>query len=86
MKYQAQKGNRIKHTFFDMTTYVPIWWDGKEWTADPNRTKPYSSHCPCDSVRAFRRRLKKAPRGVEFILVSRWKGHDVMGYNTTKIK
>ena len=43
-----------------------------------------SSHQRCDSVRAFRRKLKKAPYGVTFILVNRCVGYDVHGVGTNK--
>jgi hypothetical protein len=88
MRYQAQKRSRIKHTFIGMTTYESIWWDddAKKWSEKYDEMKRFSSHCDCNSVRAFRRRLKKCPKSVEFILVSRWKGYDVYGKNTTKSK
>ena len=89
MRYEAQKRSRIKHTFMGITTYESIWWwddDNKEWNNKTEEMKHFSSHCECNSVRAFRRRLKKCPKGIEFILVSRWKGYDVYGHNTTKTK
>jgi hypothetical protein len=69
-----------------MTTLDDYWWiySLKEWRKDAEGL--CSSHCECNSVRAFRRRLKKCPKSVEFILVSRWKGYDVYGKNTTKSK
>jgi len=84
MRYEAPKRQRVFHTFIGMTNFDDYWWDGKEWVLAPNHANNYSSHCNCNSLRAFRRRLKKAPKGVEFILVSRWKGYDIYGKNTAK--
>lgn len=85
MKYQAQKRSRIFHTFIGMTTFDDYWWipSLKEWREDSNGLA-CSSHCDCNSLRAFRRRLKKAPKDVEFILVSRWHGFDIYGKRTNK--
>jgi len=48
--------------------------------SNPNAgEKGYSSHQSCKSVKAFRRKLKKAPKGVKFILVSKWEGYNVEG-------
>lgn len=85
MKYQAPKGKRIKHSFHGFTTLEPGWWYDKVnklWTNDyifKNKEGSFSTHQPCNSLRAFRRKLKKAPKGVEFVLVSHWVGYDIYG-------
>ena len=78
IKYDAQKGNRIKHTFIGMTNFDGYWWIDslREWRKESNGLD-CSSHCDCNSVRAFRRRLKEATKGIDFILVSRWYGQNV---------
>jgi len=59
------------------------WWfnyNTNSWEQNPKPgDKGYSSHQDCRSVKAFRRKLKKAPKGVKFILISRWVGYDVEG-------
>ena len=90
MKFKSQQGSRIKYLFVGITTFETGWWfneSKKEWEFKPDmRTGDYSSHQDCNSVRAFRRKIKKCPTGVEFRLVSRWFNHDVYAKNTTKIK
>ena len=92
MKYQANKRSRINYGFIGITTRESGWWyheSTKQWM---NHNMPYyesdgkgfSSHQDCNSVRAFRRKLKKCPKGVKFILVNKWVGYDVTAYNTTK--
>lgn len=74
-----------------MTTFENGWWYNetyKMWefiesgTGLPNSQR--CAHQPCCSVKAFRRKLKDAPEGVEFILVSRFVGHDVFGKGKMK--
>ena len=83
IKYNAQKGTRINYRFMGFTTFENGWWfnhNTNRWEQNPEAgEKGYSSHQNCRSVKAFRRKLKKAPKGVKFILVSRWVGHDVEG-------
>lgn len=83
LKYEAQKRTRIKYRFIGFTTFEQGWWhnhDLNKWEFNPHHGKyNYGSHEPCRSVMAFRRKLKKAPKGVEFILVSRWIGNNVTG-------
>jgi hypothetical protein len=90
LKYNAKKGQRIKYgymgfTTFDMSVNDGFWYYNKtlkKWEENMvNENCAYSSHAPCKSVKAFKRKLKNAPRGVTFILVSRWVGHDVQGIN-----
>lgn len=81
MKYEAKKPNRIKYMFMGFTTFERDWWYNeklKQWENGTSKSdNRYSSHQDCRSVRAFRRKLKKCPKGIEFVLCSRWKGHDV---------
>ena len=92
MKYQAKKKNRIKYRFIGITTIDkdPWWFNEKlnQWENQKNTNKnidcDYNSHQDCKSVKAFKRKLKKCPKGVEFILVNKWVGYDVYGKNTTK--
>lgn len=85
LKFDAQKLSRVKARFRGMTTFKPGYWyhDSGRWEYRPMQLGDgWSSHQPCCSVRAFRRKLKKAPAGVKFILCSRFKGHDVHGVGT----
>lgn len=88
LKYEAKKRTRIKYRFLGMTTYNLGWWfnyNSNKWEYYPSAgEKGCSTHQQCNSVRAFRRKLKKAPIGVEFILVSGWIGHDVTGVGSKK--
>lgn len=83
LKYQAPKNSRIKTRFMSVTTYGRrnLWYHEptKQWTTDPTVLKGgyFSNFMPCRSVKAFRRFLKKAPKGIEWILISRYVGHDV---------
>lgn len=66
------------------------WWfdyESNQWLNDMTLLgkKGFSSHQWCRSVKAFRRKLKKAPKGVKFILVSKWKRHDIIGYGSKEI-
>ena len=83
LKYEANKLARINYKFMGITTFERGWWydrDLNEWTNNPDfKRGNISSHQPCKSARAFRRKLKSAPNGVEFILVSRWYGRDITG-------
>lgn len=83
LKYKSSKGSRINYNFLGFTTFEKGWWfnyNSNKWEINPEvGIKGYSSHQPCKSVKSFRRKLKKAPYGVNFILVSRWKGCDVFG-------
>lgn len=83
LKYEAEKNARIKYGFLGMTTFKEGWWyndDLKQWEFGPKfGTYIYSTHQPCRTVKAFKRKLKKAPKGIGFILASRWVGFDVYG-------
>jgi hypothetical protein len=92
VQYKKQRGSRINHRFMGMTTFENGWWyheSQKKWI---NHDTPYyesdgmgyNSHQRCTSVKAFIRKLKTAPIGVEFILVSRYVGFSVTGINKSK--
>jgi len=79
LKYEAIKQNRVNHNFMGFTTYENGWWFNKDkW--EQNAKAGCSSYQDCRTVKAFRRKLKSAPKGVEFVLVSRWVGRDVIGF------
>lgn len=89
LKYQANKTIRMNYGFMGFTT--DNWWFDyatNKWIKHEDLEIPtikgFSSHQDCKSVRAFRRKLKKAPKGVKFILCSRWVGHDIIGYGSFK--
>jgi hypothetical protein len=82
LKYEAIKGQRINYMFCGITTFENGWWyniDLKKWELNPKHgLYNRSSHQPCRSLKAFKRKLKKLPKGVEFILASRFKNHNVI--------
>ena len=90
LQYCEEIGKRVNHTFMGYTTYEPGWlynhdlnrWEHAPFFSDYN----YGSHAPCRSAKAFRRKLKNAPKGVKFILDSRWVGCDIIGYGNKQIK
>jgi hypothetical protein len=78
LKYEANKRSRIKNHFL---FYVPLEWQGILDTYSGIKEKGISE-VNCRSIRAFRRRLKQIPKGVEIILFSRYIGHNVIGYGS----
>lgn len=88
IKYDAVKRSRIKRQFMGFTTYDQDWWfdyNTNSWALRPDVGEMgYSSHQYCRTVRAFRRKLKKAPNGVVFVLESRWVGYNVVGFGSKK--
>lgn len=90
IKYEAPKRTRINYGFMGFTTFEDGWWfshNTNRWEQNPKAgEKGYGSHQPCRTVKAFRRKLKDAPMGVEFILVSRWVGHNVTGFGSKEFK
>lgn len=90
LKYEAKKRIRIKYRFIGMTCtdkrHRDLYWfykDHKWMNLGGDGKGIRSSHCSCNSVRAFTRRLKEAskylPKGVRFELCSRWIGYNVYG-------
>lgn len=93
MKYQASKNNRINYGFIGITTFDKNHWmfheNQNKWINHSDFTyisdgKGCCSHQRCKSVKAFKRKLKKCPKYIKFILVSKWIGYNVIGYNTAK--
>ena len=86
IKYEKPKGSRIKRYFIGIETKnTELWWDcdKRKWfygieNKDPEST--VSNHVPCNTVRAFRRHLKKHPeiRG-QATLINRYIGYNVYG-------
>lgn len=83
LRFDSAKGNRLKSQMTDFEAVTCDWmWnhDLKEWTQELEIGKyRYSSHRPCKSVRAFRRMLKTAPKGVKFKLWNKYAGCNVYG-------
>ena len=83
IKYEANKGQRIKYGFLEMSTYGCYWWniDLNKWehsdVVDFNKHE-YDDGIRCKTIRAFRRRLKSAPN-IQFYLFAKWKGFDAFG-------
>ena len=86
LNYKAKKNKRINYGFMGFTT--EDWWfdySANKWVKDlVIDGRQFSSHQDCKSVRAFRRKLKKAPKDVKFVLCSRWMKNDVIGYGSSK--
>jgi len=83
VKFQARNRTRFKKRFMGITTFeIGMWfnYNTNRWEKNPKAgEKGFSSHQDCKSVKAFKRKLKKAPKGVEFILTNRYVGYDVYG-------
>lgn len=90
IKFKLRKGSRFKSQFRQMWELGLNWyWDekNKKWVkcdSDEfrNNIDWMSSDAPCKSIRAFRRKLKSAPKNLTFILDSRFVGCDVSGVGT----
>jgi hypothetical protein len=81
LRFEAKKKSRIKNSLYGISHCGDLWYNSKtNWVQNPDFSKGGYGTCqPCKSVRAFRRKLKKAPKGERFILRSKWKRHDVYG-------
>ncbi len=55
--------------------------DKKQWINSNSSDKDTTVFLDCKTLKAFKRRLRKAPKGVQFRLVSRFIGFDVLGVN-----
>lgn len=92
LKYKAKKHTRFNYGFMGLTTFTGNWWfheDTKQWEDHSapgykSRSMGYSSHQDCNSMKAFRRKLKKCPKGIGFILVSRWTHNNIIGYGSNE--
>lgn len=89
IKINKPKHSRINYGFIGITTFEQNWWYHpyqKRWLYHDgsiynNHGEGYSSHQSCKSLKAFKRKLKKLPSSIEFILCSRWIGYDIVGIN-----
>ena len=53
----------------------------KEWFYSSSSNSNSTVFLDCKTMKAFKRRLKKAPQGIQFRLVSRFIGFDILGVN-----
>ena len=53
----------------------------KKWINSNTPAKDSTIFLDCLSLKAFKRRLKDTPKGVQFRLVSRFIGFDILGVN-----
>lgn len=86
MKYDKPKGQRIKSYGFLWVALLDrssnnLWWNITKRLWEPYGTHPncdYSSNAHCESVRAFRRMLRKHSHIKNCaVLVSSFRNHDV---------
>lgn len=84
LRYEQSKGNRLNSQMYGFESVnCDLMWNCElmVFTQEIEIGKySYSSHAPCKSVRAFRRMLKKAPKGVEFKLWNKYAGCCVYGF------
>ncbi len=84
LKFEAKKRTRFLNThFYNMSADTLDWWFNYNTNKFENNPKAgekgLSSYINCYSVRAFRRRLKSLPKGVQFTLVNKYVGFCVIG-------
>jgi len=88
LRYNQSKGNRINSQMHGFESVNCEWlWNKelKKWAKNIETGKySYSSHCPCKSVKSFRRKLKAAPKDVEFRLWNKYVGYNVFGFGFGK--
>ena len=81
MKYDKPKGQRLKRYFRCINATNGLWWvpELNEWS-EFSTGMDMQNFCPCKTVRAFRRHLRKHPeiRGCAE-LVSVYDGYDIKG-------
>lgn len=92
IRYEMTKGQRVKkQNFFGIHTFDGYWWSNEyqRWVPAAGKLGKFGggSHFhSCQSVRAFRRRLREwsryLPKGVKFYLVSYYRGYNVSGITT----
>jgi hypothetical protein len=89
IKHNKRKHAKINYGFVGFEAVKDHYWYNlttKTWGYSPKVGDGlYSTIRRCNSVRAFRRMLKSAPKGVEFILLSIYKGYDVYGKGSKKL-
>jgi len=88
--YKKSKGSRLKKQFFDITVEGSVWWvpQMKLWYAIDNIPKGmnFQSFCPCKSVKAFKRHVRKHPEvscAYNLRLNSKYIGYSVMFNSST---
>lgn len=83
LQYSAQKRKRINYNFNGFMTFESGWWfnyNTNKWDYNPKADKQgFNSHQDCRTMKAFRRKLKHAHKGIKFVLVSKWIGYDIVG-------
>jgi len=83
--FEAPLGDRVHRYFDSVTTYTGLWWDqdNRCWDELKNIEGHASMHAPCNTLKAFRRMLRKHPNIAEdCVLVNKYIGYDV--YCTTR--
>lgn len=88
LKHEATAFYLRRRKYCGVTTFENWWWDKKEhkWI-DGNRVwdlSGTSSHAPIFSIRKFKKMLVTAPKGVRFILCSRYVNADCRGVGLGK--
>jgi hypothetical protein len=91
LKYKAPKGQRCNYAYCGVTTfdgymYTEVENNKFKWVNNENVCDyEYSvcTHAPCRNIKQFKRLLKKwrkyLPKGIKFILISRYVNNDVEG-------
>ena len=81
LKFEAPKGSRFHKRFLGVTTFgKDIWWSDERRTWGPCGPGT-SSTAPCNSLKAFRRHLRKHAdelKGAEVVLISRYMDCDII--------
>lgn len=83
IKYEAPNGKRFHSYFRGFTTFEWGWWYNEDlhiWELDSTpQTGCWSTHQRCRTLKAFIRKLKKAPHRVKFVLQNKYVGYNVYG-------
>jgi len=88
LSYTMPKGKRTKKDKLGIfCTSKKLWYsfEANSWQIGMKAEiteKGISTHQPCKSIRAFRRKLKQAPNGFTFCLISEQRGDEVYGIGT----
>lgn len=85
---QLQPGKKVNKGFLGMIPLINYqkeenhWWSSKDkrWV----KTETKDTFLVCRSIKAFRRRLKRAPKGVNFLLLHEDPKYSVLGIGTGK--
>lgn len=82
LKFDQKKGNRLKRYFFGIQNFDGYWYNKKTNRWEYNISdfeEGITNTQTCKTVKEFKRKLKYAPKGVKFVLISTYVGHDVYG-------